>query len=102
MIRLPPVCRLSGTLWPYTRLFRSAGALEGVDLGRWVLVGGGDACIAEQVSHTGTVSQPSDTGGCATWISDTVLDAYERVEGGGAAQRRRQLDRKSTSLNSSH
>jgi hypothetical protein len=36
-----------------------------------LLVGGGDASVAEQMSHGVTVSQPSDTGGCATLISDT-------------------------------
>jgi hypothetical protein len=36
-----------------------------------VLVGGGDASIAEQVSHGVTVSQPSDSNDCATLISDT-------------------------------
>jgi hypothetical protein len=49
----------------------AAGALEGVDLELGLLVGGGDAGVAEQVSHARTVSQPSDTGGCATLISDT-------------------------------
>jgi hypothetical protein len=49
----------------------AAGALEGVDLELGVLVGGGDAGIAEQVSHGGTVSQSSDSGGCVTLISDT-------------------------------
>jgi hypothetical protein len=36
----------------------AAGALEGVDLELGLLVGGGDAGIAEQVSHGATVSQP--------------------------------------------
>jgi hypothetical protein len=36
-----------------------------------VLVGGGDAGVAEQMSHELTVAQPSDSGGCATLISDT-------------------------------
>jgi hypothetical protein len=49
----------------------AAGGGEGVDLEVWLLVGGGDADIAEQVSHGVTVSQPSDSGGCATLISDT-------------------------------
>jgi hypothetical protein len=49
----------------------AAGALQGVDLELGVLVGGGDAGIAEQVSHAPTVSQPSDTSDCATLISDT-------------------------------
>jgi hypothetical protein len=49
----------------------AAGALEGVDLELWLLVGGGDAGVAEQVSHGLTVAQPSDSGGCATLISDT-------------------------------
>jgi hypothetical protein len=49
----------------------AAGALEGVDLELGLLVGGGDAGVAKQVSHRPTVSQPSDTGGCATLISDT-------------------------------
>jgi hypothetical protein len=39
---------------------------EGVDLELGVLVGGGDPSVAEEMTHTGTVSQPSDTGGCAT------------------------------------
>jgi hypothetical protein len=47
----------------------AAGALEGVDLELGVLVGGGDAGIAEQVSHALTVSQPSDTGGYATLMA---------------------------------
>ncbi|MDQ3929813.1 MAG: hypothetical protein M3328_11810, partial [Chloroflexota bacterium] len=45
--------------------------LEGVDLELGLLVGGGDAGVAEQVSNGLTVSQPSDSGGCATLISDT-------------------------------
>ena len=49
----------------------AAGVLEGVDLELGVLVGGGDAGIAELMSHAVTVSQPSDSGGCATLISDT-------------------------------
>jgi hypothetical protein len=49
----------------------AAGTLQGVDLELRLLVGGGDASIAEQVSHDVTVSQPSDSGGCATLISDT-------------------------------
>jgi len=48
----------------------AAGRGEGVDLELGVLVGGGDAGVAEQMSHAGTVSQPSDSGGCATLISD--------------------------------
>jgi hypothetical protein len=47
----------------------AAGALEGVDLELGVLVGGGDAGIAEQVSHALTISQPSDTGGYATLMA---------------------------------
>jgi hypothetical protein len=35
----------------------AAGALEGVDLESWVLVTGGDAGIAEQMSHGQTISQ---------------------------------------------
>jgi hypothetical protein len=31
----------------------AAGALEGVDLELWLLVGGGDAGVAEQMSHVG-------------------------------------------------
>ena len=49
----------------------AAGVLEGVDLELGLLVGGGDAGIPEQMSHGVTVSQPSDSGGCATLISDT-------------------------------
>ena len=51
-----------------------------------VLVGGGDAGIAEQVSHGLTVSQPSDTGGCAMLISDTgsgrLREGWRRGRGG--------------------
>jgi hypothetical protein len=36
----------------------AAGTLEGVDPELGVLVGGGDAGVAEQVSHGGTVAQP--------------------------------------------
>ena len=36
----------------------AAGTLQGVDLELGLLVGGGDAGIAEQVSHGATVSQP--------------------------------------------
>jgi hypothetical protein len=49
----------------------AAGVLEGVDLELGVLVGGGDASVAEQVSHPGSVTEPSDSRGCATLISDT-------------------------------
>jgi hypothetical protein len=49
----------------------AAGALQGVDLELGLLVSGGDAGVAKQVSHAPTVSQPSDTGGCVTLISDT-------------------------------
>ena len=41
----------------------AAGGLEGVDLELWLLVGGGDAGIAEEVSHPRTVSQPPDNDG---------------------------------------
>jgi hypothetical protein len=33
-----------------------AGPLEGVDLKLWLLIGGGDAGIAEQMSHGVTVA----------------------------------------------
>jgi hypothetical protein len=49
----------------------ATGVLEGVDLQLRVLVGGGDPGIAKQMTHAPTVSQPSDTGGCAMLISDT-------------------------------
>ena len=49
----------------------AAGALEGINLELGLLVGGGDAGVAEQMSHGVTVSQPSDSGGGATLISDT-------------------------------
>jgi hypothetical protein len=49
----------------------AAGRREGVDLELRLLVGGGDTGIAEQMSHGVTVSQPSDSGGCPTLISDT-------------------------------
>jgi hypothetical protein len=44
----------------------AAGGGEGVDLEVGLLVGGGDAGMAEQVTHGVTVSQPSDSNGCAT------------------------------------
>jgi hypothetical protein len=49
----------------------AAGALEGVDLEVGLLVGGGDASVAEQMSHVETVAEPCDSSGCATLISDT-------------------------------
>jgi hypothetical protein len=36
-----------------------------------VLVGGGDAGVAELMSHGGSVAEPCDNVGCATLISDT-------------------------------
>ena len=49
----------------------AAGVLEGVDLELGLLVGGGDAGIAKQMSHSGSVAEPYDRPGCATLISDT-------------------------------
>jgi hypothetical protein len=49
----------------------AAGSLQGVDLEVGLLPGGGDAGIAEQVSHALTVAEPCDRAGCATLISDT-------------------------------
>jgi hypothetical protein len=49
----------------------AAGALEGVDLELGLLVGGGDAGIAEQVTHAESVAELCDRVGCATLISDT-------------------------------
>jgi hypothetical protein len=46
----------------------AAGALEGVDLEVWLLVGGGDAGVAEQVTMPMTVAEPCDRSGCATLI----------------------------------
>jgi hypothetical protein len=56
----------------------AAGLLQGVDLELGVLVGGGDAGIAEQVSHGGSVAEPCDRGGCATLISDTSSGRPQR------------------------
>jgi hypothetical protein len=36
-----------------------------------VLVGGGDAGIAEQMTHGRSVAEPCDRAGCATLIPDT-------------------------------
>jgi hypothetical protein len=44
----------------------AAGVLEGVDLELWLLVGGGDSSIAEQMTHGRTVAEPCDRAGCAT------------------------------------
>ena len=49
----------------------AASVSEGVDLELWLLVGGGDAGIAKQMSHGGSVAEPYDRPGCATLISDT-------------------------------
>jgi hypothetical protein len=40
----------------------AAGALEGVDLEVWLLVGGGDARVAEQVTHADDGCRTSVTG----------------------------------------
>jgi hypothetical protein len=64
----------------------AAGRREGVDLELWLLVGGGDAGIAEQMSHGRTVAEPCDSTGCATLISDTgsgrLLSTVRRGSGG--------------------
>jgi hypothetical protein len=52
----------------------AAGALQRVDLEVGLLVGGGDASVAEQMSHAPTVAQPCDSAGCATLISDTGFE----------------------------
>ena len=49
----------------------AAGGGEGVDLELRLLVGGGDAGIAKQMSHSRSVAEPYDRAGCATLISDT-------------------------------
>ena len=36
------------------------GASEGVDLELWLLVGGGDASITEQMSHGRSVAEPCE------------------------------------------
>jgi hypothetical protein len=68
----------------------AAGALEGVDLEVWLLVGGGDAGIAEQMTHRGTVAEPCDSGGCATLIVDTGSERLLSGSwgGGGLSQKR--------------
>jgi hypothetical protein len=59
---------------------------EDVDLEPRLLVGSRDAGMAEQVSHGVTVSQPADTGGRATLISDTsfgrIVEGRKRGSGG--------------------
>jgi len=62
----------------------AAGALEGVDLEVGLLVGGGDAGVAEQMAHVSTVAEPCDSGGCATLIRTRVVDAVTAHGGGGA------------------
>jgi hypothetical protein len=49
----------------------AAGTLQRVDLELWLLVGDGDAGIAEQVTHGRSVAEPCDRAGRATLISDT-------------------------------
>jgi hypothetical protein len=43
-----------------------------------LLVGGGDAGIAEQMTHSRTVAEPCDRAGYATLISDT---GFGRLQG---------------------
>ena len=71
----------------------AAGRVEGVDLELGLLVGGGDAGIAEQVSPAGSVTEPCDRAGCATLVSDTgsgrLLSTLRR--GSGSCRRNPRL-----------
>ena len=49
----------------------AAGRVEGVDLELGLLVGGGDAGIAKQMTDGRSVAEPCDRAGCATLISHT-------------------------------
>jgi hypothetical protein len=67
----------------------ATGRGQSVDLEVGLLVGGGDAGIAKQVSHAGTVSQPSDRACCATLISDTSSGRLQGPSPGGRGGCRR-------------
>src|SRR3546814_9406377 len=108
MIRRPPRSTRTDTLFPYTTLFRSSGvmnkifpsaeaALEGTLKDGMTLVAGGfglcgvperliDAIVASGVKNLTIASNNAGTDG----------------EGLGKLLRTRQIDRKSTRLNSSH
>jgi hypothetical protein len=62
--------------------------LEGVDLEVGLLVGGGDAGVAERVSHPSTVAEPCDSHGCATLIVDT---GSERLLSGSWGEEKRSV-----------
>ena len=65
------------------------GALQGVDLGLWVLIGGGDAGIAKQKSYGETVSQPLRHRCCAMLIRTRVPGrrSWPRRRGSGGCRR---------------
>src|SRR3712207_7520190 len=83
MIRRPP----RSTLFPYTTLFRSERDRDGQDES-----GGSDPAAARQ-RNAAPRGEPSDHG---------QHDASERQGAAGEVPLRRQQDRKSTRLNSSH
>src|SRR3546814_10638404 len=98
MIRLPPRSTRTGTLFPYTTLFRSHGialiedcahALGASDGGSPIGTIGDAAIFSFQaIKHMTTAD-----GGLLTLKDPNLLDAARRL---------RWLDRKSTRLNSSH
>src|SRR3712207_8846333 len=82
MIRRPP----RSTLFPYTTLFRSSGAVAS-NLADLLLLGGAERAASSRLQACGA---PLDRGGLAGSIPRR------------AASEARGLDRKSTRLNSSH
>src|SRR3546814_2630082 len=109
MIRRPPRSTLTDTLFPYTTLFRSKGALQ-IGLGLF-LIGTLIATVAD--TSTMVIAARGVMGLGAAFVMPSTLSiltnvfpAHERakaiavwagISGGGAA-----IDRKSTRLNSSH
>ena len=49
----------------------AAGLRKRVDLEVWLLVGGGDPCVAKEVADAPRVAQPCDSAACATLVADT-------------------------------
>jgi hypothetical protein len=74
----------------------AAGMLKGVDLEVGLLVGGGDAGVAEQMAHAMTVAEPCDSADCATLISGMSsgrADPGLTVGQGGCRRNERFCDR---------
>src|ERR1044072_8260131 len=66
------------------------GSKGGADhLEVWLLVGGGDAGVAEEGGHAPRVAQPCDISACGTLIADTACGRIYTVQRRGRGGRRR-------------